>query len=88
MKVFLRMVRPESYYAGPKQWVSDREHALDLQTIEHAVELGRDGDLDAMVVVVSSGDPGCDWFLPLRRPSEVSVQAASARVSARLPKAA
>ena len=88
MKVFLRMGSPERYYAGHEHWVPDREHALDLETIERAIEVGRDGDLDAMLVVVSSGHPGSDWFMPLRRRASVPAQAAPANDQSPLRKAA
>ncbi|MGO8929827.1 MAG: hypothetical protein ACLQU3_23415 [Limisphaerales bacterium] len=88
MKVFLRLGRAGLYYAARKYWVPDRERALDLKTIRLATDSGRDEDLDSMVIVVSSGDPSSDWFLPLPRRQSVRSQAAPTSVQAPLPKAA
>ena len=88
MKVYLRLGRPGFYYAGRGHWVRDREHALDLQTIELATDLGRAVDLASMQIVVTSGDPSCDWFVPLRRPQAVGAEEALASVDMPLLKAA
>ena len=66
MNVFLCRSGAGLYYAGGKDWVRERQQAVDLETIERAVELAREGDLDSMVIVVSTGHPSSDWFLPIR----------------------
>jgi hypothetical protein len=88
MKVVLRLGRGGFYYAGREHWVRDREHALDLGTIERAIALGREVDLESMQVVASAGDASSDWFLPLRRRGTVDVQVAPASVRALLRNAA
>jgi len=88
VKVFLRLGSAGLYYAARKYWVPDREHALDLKTVRRATDLGRDEEFDSMVIVVSSGDPSSDWFLPLPRRRPVRSQAAPASLRAPLPKAA
>ena len=88
MKLFLRLRGAGLYYAGPRNWVRDRERALHLETIKRATEVAQDEDLDSVVMVVSSGEPGSDWFMPLRRRQAVLSQAAPANVQPSLAKAA
>jgi hypothetical protein len=88
MKVFLHLSAAGLYYAGREFWVRDRQHALDLKTIKHATAIGHAEGLDSMVIVMSSGDPSSDWFVPLRREQAVPLQAAPVGAQARLPRAA
>ena len=88
MKLFLRLGAAGLYYAGPKTWVSDREHALDLKTTKRATDLGREEDRDSMVIVVSYGDPSSDWFIPLPRLQVTPFQPAPASPQPPLRKAA
>jgi hypothetical protein len=70
MKVYLRAGLEGRYYAGFDQWVAERERALNLHTIKRAREQGaRTGDR-SMVIVISSGDPSSDWFMPVPFPRE------------------
>jgi hypothetical protein len=88
MKVFLRLSEAGLYYAGREFWVRDRQHALDLKTIKHATAIGHAEDLDSIVIVMSSGDPSSDWFVPLRREQAAGLQAAPTSAQAPLPNAA
>jgi hypothetical protein len=88
VKLFLCLRGAGLYYAGPRNWVRDRERALHLETIQRATEVAQDEDLDSVVMVVSSGEPGSDWFMPLPRRQAVLPQAAPANVQPPLPEAA
>jgi hypothetical protein len=58
--------RPSGFwYAGQTSWVNDRERALDLGTVEDAVETGRQVGFGAMEVVVTFDDPLCELVYPL-----------------------
>jgi hypothetical protein len=88
VKVFLRLGRAGFYYAGPAHWVRDRQHALDLKTIDHATALGRDVDLEALEIVVSAGHASSDWFLPLHRRQAGHSPTRPACVQSSFPRAA
>jgi hypothetical protein len=87
VKMFLSLSGAGLYYAGSKDWVRDREQALDLETIERAIEVAGEGDLDSMVIVLSSGHPSSDWFLPIRPRQGARVQPAPGSVQAPVQKA-
>ena len=55
------------YYAGRKHWVSDQGAALDLQSIERALELSREESFGAMEIMVCYDDPTCELVLPIGR---------------------
>ena len=86
--MFLHLSRERLYYAGHSRWVGDRKQALNLETIANATELGQSEGHDSMVIVVTSGDPSCDWFVPLIRKCEGPPGAPQASGGARLDKAA
>jgi hypothetical protein len=66
MNVLLRNAASGFYYEGQNSWVNDRERALDLGTIEDAVEAGREKGFGSMEIVVSFDDPICELVLPVR----------------------
>ena len=80
MRVVLRNLANGFYYAGEGWWVKSAMLACNLETIEHAAEVGRDTGLDNAVVVVSIGDPACEWVLPLARPRPTTGAASSGAV--------
>jgi hypothetical protein len=88
VRVFLRSNRSGLYYAGREHWVGDREHALNLETMQHATDVGLAEGLDSIVMVVSSGDPRADWFVPLPRRPAVPLGVAPTSAQVPLPKAA
>ena len=59
MQVILRHAHAGFYYAGPTCWVNGRERALDLQTVEHAVEAAREEHIGSLEIVA--------WFDRLSR---------------------
>lgn len=59
MSVILRHAESGSFYGGPHCWVNDPERALDLETVERAVEAGREEDLGRLEIVA--------WFDRLDR---------------------
>jgi len=66
MQVRLRDAHVRLYYAGRKHWVSNPEAALELQTIEHAVELSRSEDFQHMEIIASfEGESACEFVLPV-----------------------
>ncbi len=88
MKVYLRQASDGLYYAGGDRWVHDPEHALELQTIKRATQVGNDLNLESLEVVISIGRPSGDWFLPLRRRQAAGVKAEPAAGETPFPKAA
>lgn len=79
MNVVLRNAPSGFYYGGQKSWVNDRENALDLGTIEDAVEAGRAEGFGRMEIVVSYDDPVCELVLPVRPNWASRARAAAAR---------
>jgi hypothetical protein len=67
MRVILRHPEIGLYYAGRKHWVGSPGSALDLGTIERAIELSREESFEEMDVVVTCDDPTRELVLPLRR---------------------
>jgi hypothetical protein len=88
VKLFLLWGDTKLYYAGPKNWVPDREQALNLETIKRATDVGYQENLDSMKIVISYGDPSSDWFMPLPRRQMLTLQPAPASAEPPLPKAA
>ena len=84
MKVFLCLGCGGLYYAGREHWVYGCEHALDLQTIERATAVGQEENLETMRILVSSGNPSCDLFLPLRPRRKGQAEAGSPGIQALL----
>ena len=64
--VILRNCLSGFCYAGETSWVNDRDRALDLGTVEDAVEAGRRVGFGAMEVVVTYDDPLCEMVFPLK----------------------
>jgi CheY-like chemotaxis protein len=80
-----------AYELGVNSYIekpSTLERTLDLATIEHATEVGREVDLESMELVVCAGDPSCDFVLPLHRRQPVGSQAAPPSVQPPLHRAA
>ena len=67
MRVVLRHAGIGLYYAGRKHWVSNPDSAMDLGTIEQAIELGRSEIFGNMDIVITYDDPSCELVLPVRR---------------------
>ena len=63
MSVFLRHPASGFYYGGPQVWVADAKRALDLKTIEDAIEETHRVGFVRMEVVAWFGDPNCEWVL-------------------------
>jgi hypothetical protein len=66
MSIILRHALSSFCYGDWGTWVNDPEHALDLGTIERAVEAARNEDFGGLEIVMSFGEPDCDLVLPLR----------------------
>jgi hypothetical protein len=79
MRVRLRHARLGLYYAGRKHWVGNPDAALDLGSIEQAIEVGRNEDFERMEIVASfDGDSTCDFVVPLQaRPAVTRVAESS-----------
>ena len=67
MRVVLKHAEIGLYYAGRKQWVGNSDFALDLQTIERAIEVSHDESFEEMDIVVTYDDPARELVLPFRR---------------------
>jgi hypothetical protein len=68
MKVILRNVNLDLYFAGPNMWSNDPEKALEFGSKELALRLAREAHLhDMELVMCVSGLPD-----PLRLPVEIS----------------
>ncbi len=72
MQVILRHAFTGFFYAGPHCWVNGPERALDLQTIENAIETAREEGFGRMEVVAGFEDPVCELVLPLQRGEPLS----------------
>ena len=66
MSVTLRDVRRGLYFAGPGCWVKDPAKALDLGTVERAVEMARAEDVGDLEIVAGFGTPECELVFPVR----------------------
>ncbi len=62
------------YYAGRKHWVGRPDQALDLGTIEGAIERSREEAFEEMEVLVDYGDPVCSLVFTLKRNQAAEVQ--------------
>ena len=71
MNVILRHAYTGFFYGGRHCWVNGRDRAVDLGTIEHAMETGLEERFGRMEVVAWPGDPDCQLVLRLP-PSETS----------------
>ena len=67
MRVVLRHAEIGLYYAGHAHWVGNQSDALDLQSIEQAMELSREESFEAMEIMVCYDDPTCELVLPIGR---------------------
>ena len=74
MRVLLRHAGIGLYYAGRKHWVGNPTAAMDLGTIERAVELSREESFEEMEVFVTYDDSACDLVLPLRRKTAATAE--------------
>jgi hypothetical protein len=66
VNVILRHAYTGFFYGGRHCWVNGRERAVDLGTIERAVETGLEERFGQMEVVAWPGDPQCQLAMPLR----------------------
>jgi hypothetical protein len=66
MNVILRHAFTGFFFGGRHCWVNGRARAVDLGTIERAVETGLDERFGQMEVIVAPDDPQCQLVLPLR----------------------
>lgn len=62
----LRHARSGFFYGGRGMWVDGPSLALDLRTIERAVDAARDEDFGGLEVVACYGDPDCEFVLSVR----------------------
>ena len=76
MSVILRHAPSGYYYGGPRWWVAERERALDLGTIEIAIEASREVGYQGMEAIVGFGEPECDWVLSVSRAKAGSTKTA------------
>jgi len=65
MSVLLRHGGSRFYYGGQSCWVDGPRQALDLGTIERAVDAGREQGFGGMEIVACFGEPDCELVLPL-----------------------
>ena len=65
MKVLLRESKTGHYYAGPGEWVREREDAADFRLIERALEANTREDLGATHVVLAYDLPARNLALPI-----------------------
>jgi hypothetical protein len=79
MSVLLRHGGSRFYFGGRSCWVDGPGRAVDLGTIERAVEAGREEDFGGMEIVAYFGDPDCEFVLPLSRTGTGRSEAADAR---------
>jgi hypothetical protein len=87
VNVILRHAYTGFFYGGRHCWVNGRERAVDLGTIERAVETGVEERFGQMEIVAWPGDPDCQFVLPLRcdagdRPSAPTGQTPSSSTQA------
>ena len=66
MSVILRHALTGFHYAGPTCWVSGSERAVDLATVERAVEVARKEALGSLEIVAWFDPPGCQLVFPVR----------------------
>ena len=66
MSVILRHALTGFHYAGPTCWVSSPERALDLETVERAVEVARKEALASVEIIAWFDPPGCRLVFPVR----------------------
>jgi hypothetical protein len=63
--IFLRQTSSGLFYAGPHRWVADPKIALDLRTVDEAVQVSKRMELSGVDVVACVGYPECEWMLRL-----------------------
>jgi len=98
MSVILRQARTGSFYYGRNSWSSDPTSALDLKTVEQAVETGREEDAGEVQIIAQFEHPDIVLVFPLRLsrisplvdwPADAAVVAlATGRVASHYPGAA
>jgi hypothetical protein len=79
MTVILRHAMSGYCYGGGRLWLSGPKDALDLETIERAVETARAEDFGGTEVVACFGDPDCELVLPVKRKEKSGGETAPAR---------
>ena len=67
MSVILRHPGIGLYYASRKHWVGSPRSAVDLGTVERAVQLSRAESFDEMDIVVTCEDRAGEVVIPVRR---------------------
>jgi hypothetical protein len=65
MRVILRHSLAGFYYAGPTCWVNGSNRALDLNTVEQAVEIARKEKLGRMEIVACFDVPSRELVFPI-----------------------
>jgi hypothetical protein len=67
MRVLLRSLKTELYYAGTGQWVKQPEFALDFELVERAAQAFRREKMPEVEVVLQSLKPASELRLPVPR---------------------
>ena len=84
MSVILRHALSGFFYGGAHCWVNGPARALDLGTIERAIETGKEEAFGQMEVVAWPEHPECQLVLPLEaRRTSLAAGWTAARVSSK-----
>ena len=60
MRVLLRQIDMQLYFAGSNQWTSDARRAIDFGSVAAAMKASREARLNRMEVVLSYNDGNDD----------------------------
>ena len=60
MRVLLRQIDMQLYYAGPNEWTSDARRAVDFGSVDAAMKTSHQAGLKRMEVVLSYNDGNAD----------------------------
>ena len=66
MSVILRHAMTGFHYAGRTCWVNGARRALDLETVERAIEVARKEALGGVEIIAWFDPPGCQLVFPVR----------------------
>ena len=66
MSVILRQAETGLYYTGRGCWVNNPRSALDLETVEHAVETGRAEHVGEVQIVAQFEHPAVELVFPVQ----------------------
>ncbi len=70
MNVFLRHASSGFYYRGPRTWVAERGLAMDLGTIQRAVQVSRRAEFEGMEILACCTEHDGEVVVRLHRRSD------------------